>query len=1736
MADKKQRLGIELSLTLEEGKFKDLLAQIESAFSKVDIKGFEQKLTGVEAKISKVAKEMAALKHVNAIDMKATLDTSDVNEKIVKAEDHIKNFGKVAKDVTGEIFAPAIVARNADKSSERIKKFYSDLENYSAKAKKNALDLSVILSKKVPNNVYERTDYPDSRTRSDHGRVDPKVLLGLKGANGEDSIFRDKAISSGGTPDSGKYSKAEWEAFKENIRKNGIKDAIWVRKKAGEANYEIEEGNHRIIAAMQLGMKSVPLRVDTYAPTTKTRDASGLPVYTKHPDDKVSPLFSASSSTSTVEQTVNMRKQLDALISSLSDPKLTPTKLAEINAELKTLQKRFSDLKVGDGVSNNLASLRSKEDAIAAAARKKELSTLGDTFATEISREKAKAKARNDALRTMGDEWVTEINRAKAKANAATKSRESELSALGDQFKLEISNARKAQADRIRALRNMGDDWKAEINAAKTKANAAVKSRQSELSTLGDQFKLEIDNARKAQATRIRELRAMGSEWRAEIAAERRKADKSTKSAETLLQADWNKQAGTSGVKYKAAGGGYVKNSVEVVDPSNLDAMRRVTAEAYKMNEAFDHARKGTHNFAIKFKEMAKTMAEFYLIRGTFFAISNQINSAISDLLKFNQALADTAAISNASAENVNKFGLAAMMIARNSKMNLEDVMKLMNLLAQSGVNATDVPLVSRVTAMFATGTGSSAENAVRVMTTALNVWNIEASKSAIVADTLTAGLNSAKLEVNELSTVFNYLAPMARQAGFSIQQTTAIIATMSQMGVKASTIGTGTGQLLTRLMAPTKGVKDLAKAYNLELDQLNPRLHKFSEIIRTLQTADGGKAIPVQDLLRGFGQIAGRSVSAAVSADADFFEEMEKNVSLGNASLVAYSKTLEGVGAKLNVLRQTFVQLFGSITSFNGVLGLAYDLALSLTRGLSTVEGKFLAAGAALTGIVAAIYSFRTAIIAFSAANPLTIWLVGLGVLLSGLIAYFGRVSSEVQALGREHDKLAKDMGATQRAFQSLTSIYGEATKAGNLNKNITREHKEEIEKLVRTTPSLHGVIDTSVTKYGELARSIKNVNNQMESLSDNNLNAYNKLVDQLEKSKSHRGWGGFTMSYNDKLAQIDSVERASIANASGNKDKIAAAKSAAEEARATLEVDFKADPTVRKIVDMLLIKQSSISYGNPIDPLKNDPEALNVSKYVKAKPELKGGPDTNPYPTPGIGEKPTSGDTITGIDMADAARKFANDNSKLLSQLMLSGTENDLKAAIEDIKGEKDPEVYAEKKKAIEGYIKTLETQTLKAFTEDQITKMAGAVGAEYDPSKKKPFQFPNTDVGNLNYKNYTQYVKDNPTAFMDSISKVTAEKGFTTASGMNLTEIKIPGFSPEAGNKLTSAGVEKQLDKELSVLKQTADLKKEEARTANEVRNIDIDVLTMEIEINAKKKEAFEKDIATLNTRSLSRDLTADELQQYELMVEKLYTIEDLVESIKRKKAESEDTGFFSNFGKGSYSALKAQGDVKSNTQQLGADITNTTLTGMNTLLDESITKLAKLEWSWKSFATTLGSVMQDIVKELQKYLVKLFVVWSVEQLVGIFSSGGSGKGAQMSSSTSAGNFTLGANGLSAAKFAEGGQVPLNAGVANTDSVAAWLTPGEVVINKPAVDMYGADYFLKHNAKKFAEGGLVGGVSRSVAGADSGVINLQVVNIVDPKDLPTTSDTQIINVINMDIAKRGATYKSVKLATQQ
>jgi TP901 family phage tail tape measure protein len=150
-------------------------------------------------------------------------------------------------------------------------------------------------------------------------------------------------------------------------------------------------------------------------------------------------------------------------------------------------------------------------------------------------------------------------------------------------------------------------------------------------------------------------------------------------------------------------------------------------------------------------------------------------------------------------------LGATVKQVASTTGFGLNEISDAVKIIAQAGVDLKDIPKTVQAVANLATAAGTSLATAADVITTAREVW--ESADAVTISDRVAQASNISKLAVEDLKTVFNVGATFFKAGNLSLDQALGTIATLRNAGVKASTIGTGTGQLLTELQAPDKNL-----------------------------------------------------------------------------------------------------------------------------------------------------------------------------------------------------------------------------------------------------------------------------------------------------------------------------------------------------------------------------------------------------------------------------------------------------------------------------------------------------------------------------------------------------------------------------------------------------------------------------------------------------------------------------------------------------------------------------------------------------------------------------------------------------------------------------------------------------------------------------------------------------------------------------------------------------------------
>lgn len=380
------------------------------------------------------------------------------------------------------------------------------------------------------------------------------------------------------------------------------------------------------------------------------------------------------------------------------------------------------------------------------------------------------------------------------------------------------------------------------------------------------------------------------------------------------------------------------------------------------MNDEVALAATGFQKFAGTFKNAIGTMVAWGPAAMVVYGGMNALQSAFREIIAFDQGLANLKAISNDTDAAVARMGETIIDIADKTRYSATDIAGAMTLIAQAGFSAGESIEVVKASALLASGTLEKINVTADLLTSTIRAFNLDATEAGRVADVYAAALNYTKLNVDNLRTAMNYLGPAAYASGLSLEEAAAAAGILADSGMRASTIGTNLRQMLARLIAPSKKLRETFQEYGIELSKVNPLTNDFSTVIENLS-----KVIPnSQRAFELFGLRAANAVLVLTRVGSEGFKVMLDNLmTVGNASTMA-EKQMQGLGAMLENLMAKAKNLMiaigegGLATAMRILIEAVKPVIDVITFLVSTSLGKFVIAlglvSTATYGLIAAL------------------------------------------------------------------------------------------------------------------------------------------------------------------------------------------------------------------------------------------------------------------------------------------------------------------------------------------------------------------------------------------------------------------------------------------------------------------------------------------------------------------------------------------------------------------------------------------------------------------------------------------------------------------------------------------------------------------------------------------------------------------------------------------------------------
>lgn len=411
--------------------------------------------------------------------------------------------------------------------------------------------------------------------------------------------------------------------------------------------------------------------------------------------------------------------------------------------------------------------------------------------------------------------------------------------------------------------------------------------------------------------------------------------------------------------------------------------------------------------------------------------------TSVRTFTTFEFAMAKVKAVSGATGEQFKALEGQAKKLGAQTMFTAQEVSTLQLELSRLGFDPEAIQKSTAQILALAQATDSDLGQAADVVGSTLRAFGMDIEQAGHLSDVMAASFSGSALSMDSFANAMQYVAPVSKAAGVSLEETTAMLAVLANNGIRGSKAGRALRRILGEMAATGKPAGEALKQLGSQGITLKDA---FDEVGRSAQTqllilAENADQLP--ELTRQFEQSDGAAQDMAdTMADTTkgALEKMRSAVSgaqnaLGEAlapAVVAVSEAVAEMAQQFTALSpstQTAVAGIGLVAAAIGPLIVA---AGTMIRSLGAIRG-------ALKLVKTEMIATRVA-----ALGPLAIGIAA----AVGTIALFNHMAGEkVRKIQAIEDAAA----AADRRFSAFVSSIEKGT--GKMSDDALAKRIEELQ-----------------------------------------------------------------------------------------------------------------------------------------------------------------------------------------------------------------------------------------------------------------------------------------------------------------------------------------------------------------------------------------------------------------------------------------------------------------------------------------------------------------------------------------------------------------------------------------------------------------------------------------------------------------------------------------------------------------
>jgi TP901 family phage tail tape measure protein len=427
----------------------------------------------------------------------------------------------------------------------------------------------------------------------------------------------------------------------------------------------------------------------------------------------------------------------------------------------------------------------------------------------------------------------------------------------------------------------------------------------------------------------------------------------------------------------------------------------------------------------LTFSDVARIL-EATLIKQVFNSVTDSIRSSISAAQDFQIQLSLIRTVSQDQQLSFGSWADGLVNVSNRTGLALADISKTAYDAIQSQVVfGAQAIQFTETAANLARTTGVTAAKAGDLLSSVIQGFKQSVAEADNTAAVLFKIVELGRIRLEELSNTMGRIAPSANTVGIKFEEVGAALATLTRQGIKTSDATTLLTNIVLKLAKPTEAMQRLLRSWGFETAQAAVKTLGFVEVLRRLERTSDGQ---LNELAQYFNELRGlRGAVGLTSAFKDFESDLQKineaSATYTDAQKIRAESSADTLTKFTNAAKNTFINDFGNV-----VINVLGDFAEALGKGN---EASRMFANGVLTIAAAAVVG-KTAMFAFSVSTGIlsTRYLESAAASYAASVAEQARTAALAQGVSATHAATAAEI-ARKGALASYVPTQLEANAA---------------------------------------------------------------------------------------------------------------------------------------------------------------------------------------------------------------------------------------------------------------------------------------------------------------------------------------------------------------------------------------------------------------------------------------------------------------------------------------------------------------------------------------------------------------------------------------------------------------------------------------------------------------------------------------------------------------------------------